>query len=74
MGVSLNVPRAMDFAVRKARAEGGRVDDDLGTCLAIGDSTTGCMRATSAETEGATDGLNCKNLEVKEKTQLFTVF
>ena len=45
----------MDFAVRKARAEDGEVDDDLGTFLAIVDSSTGCMRAISAETEGATD-------------------
>ena len=33
----------------------GRVDDDLGTFLVIVDSSTGCMRAISAETKGATD-------------------
>ena len=38
---------AMDFAVRKARAEHGGVD---GTFLAIVDSSTGCMRATASET------------------------
>ena len=45
----------MNFAVIKARAEDGGVDDDLGTLLAIIGSSTGCMRAVSAETEGVTD-------------------
>ena len=45
----------MDFAVRKARAEDGGVDDDLGTFLAIVVSSTSCMHAVLAETEGATD-------------------
>ena len=40
---------AMDFAVRNARAEDGGVDDDLGTFVAIVHSSTGSMRAISAE-------------------------
>ena len=44
----------MDFAVRKARADDGRADDDLGTCLAIVDSSTVCMRAMASETREAT--------------------
>ena len=47
----------MDFAVRKAQAEDGGVDDDLVTFLAIVDLSTGCMRAISPETKGATDYL-----------------
>ena len=50
---------ATDFCVRKARADDGGADDDLGTCLAIVDSSTGCMRAVASETKGATDHL-CK--------------
>ena len=46
---------AMDFAVRKARANDGGVDDDLVTFLAIVDSSTGRMRAIASETKGATD-------------------
>ena len=45
----------MDFSVRKARADGGGADDDLGTFLAIVDSSAGCMRAIASETKGATD-------------------
>ena len=45
----------MDFAARKARADDGRADDDLGTCLTIVNSSTGCMRAMASETNGATD-------------------
>ena len=45
---------ALDFAVRKAPADGG-ADNDLGTSLAIVDSSTGCMRA--AASEGAADFL-----------------
>ena len=48
---------AMDFAVRKARAQDGRVDDDLGSNLAIVDPNASCVRAISAETRGATDYL-----------------
>ena len=48
---------AMAFAVRKARAEDGGVDDDLETYLAIVDSSADCMRAIPAETQGATDDL-----------------
>ena len=48
---------AVDFAVRKARADDGGADDDLETFLAIVDSSTGCMRAIASETEGATDYL-----------------
>ena len=40
--------------MRKARADDGRADDYLGTFLASVDSSTGCMRATASETEGAT--------------------
>ena len=36
---------AMDFALRKAQAEDGRVNDNLGTCLAMVDSSTDCVRA-----------------------------
>ena len=46
---------AIDFAVGKAQAEDGEVDHDLGTFLSIVDSSTGCMRAISAERKGATD-------------------
>ena len=35
----------MGLAVRKARADDGKADDDLGPFLAIVDSSTGCMRA-----------------------------
>ena len=45
----------MNFVVRKARAEDGGVDDDRSTFLAIVGSSTGCMRAISAETHGVTD-------------------
>ena len=48
---------AMDFEVRKARAEDGGVDGDLGKFLAIVGSSTGCMRAVSAETRGVKDCL-----------------
>ena len=48
----------MDCAVRKARADDGTADDDMGTFLAIVDSSTGCTRATASETKkGATDDL-----------------
>ena len=43
--------------MRKARADGGKPDDDLGTFLAIVGSDTGCMRAIASETKGATDYL-----------------
>ena len=45
----------MDFAVSKARADDNEVDGDLGTFLADVDSSTSCMRAISAETNGNTD-------------------
>ena len=41
--------------MRKARAEDGGVDDDLGTHLATVGSSTSCMSAVWAETKGATD-------------------
>ena len=47
----------MGFAARKARADDGRADDDLGTLLAIVDSSTGCRRVTS---DKSTHGLLCK--------------
>ena len=47
---------AIDFEVRKARADDGGADNDLGTVLAIVDSSTGCMRA-QRERQGATDFL-----------------
>ena len=47
----------MDFAARKALADDGRADDDPGTFLSIDDSSTGCMRARTSETKGATDYL-----------------
>ena len=47
----------MNFAVSKARAEDGRVDNDLGTHLATVASSTSCARAIPAETTGATDYL-----------------
>ena len=37
----------MGLAVRKARADDGKADDDLGPFLAIVDSSTGCMGATA---------------------------
>ena len=46
---------AIDFAMSKARAEDGGVDDGLGTHLETVDPSTGCMRAISAETQGVTD-------------------
>ena len=42
---------AMGLAVRKARADDGKADDDLGPFLAIVDSSTGCMRAIASETK-----------------------
>ena len=41
--------------MREARADDGRVNDDLVTFLAIVDTKTGCMRAMVSETKGATD-------------------
>ena len=49
--------KAMDFAARKAQADDGRADDDLGTFLAIVDSSTSCLRTMASETIGATDHL-----------------
>ena len=46
---------AMAFAVRKARAEDGGVDDDRETSLAIVDSSARCVHAIPAENKGATD-------------------
>ena len=48
---------AMGFAARKARADDGGADDDLGTILAIVDSSTGCIRAMASETKGGIDYL-----------------
>ena len=42
---------AVDFSVKKARADDGGADDDVGTFLAIIDSSTGCTRAIASETK-----------------------
>ena len=47
----------MEFAVRQARAKHGGVDDNSGTFLATVDSSTSCMRATLAESQGTADYL-----------------
>ena len=40
---------AMDFAVRKGRADDGGADDDMWTFQAIVDSSTVCTPATASE-------------------------
>ena len=41
---------AVDFAVRQARANDGKADDDLETFLATVYSSAGCMHAIASET------------------------
>ena len=48
---------SIDFAVRKAEGPQGDVHEDLGTFLAMVDQQTGCVRAASADSKGATEYL-----------------